>query len=275
MKAVVYFLLALGVPGTSWADVQIKYLDITGATGTMSSNGPKVRIDAAKMPGYMLVDGSSGEFFLVDNKRKEILRVTADEVGGSVEVGALNVGLKPRGAGEKVAGYKTGRYDLIADGQLCGTLYGSSELIENRDMRRMFEAMQGMHKITRSLVAGMTPMLTACQRANARMADLVDSSGFVMRIVDEQGKQVFEVISVDTAKQMDADYYDLPSGMQVVDMNEKMKQVSKQGQQMLQQMPNMEQMMKQIQQSGGEMTPEMQQQLQQMMEQMQQQLPAQ
>jgi DNA replication protein DnaD len=137
-------------------------------------------------------------------------------------------------------------------------------------MQRMFAAMQGMHRITRSLVAGMTPMLTACQRATARMADLVDSSGFVMRIIDQQGRQVFDVSSVDTDKQMDADYYDLPSGMRIVDMNEKMKQVSKQGQQTLQQMPNMEQMMKQIQQSGGEMTPEMQQQLQQMMEQLQQ-----
>jgi len=270
MKAVLYFLFALGVSGAAWADVQIKYLDITGTTGTMSSNGPKVRIDGGRTQGYMLVDSATGDFFLVDNERKEILRVAADEVRGTVEVGALNVGLKPRGGGEKVAGYKTGRYDLIANGELCGTLYGSSELIENGNIRRMFMAMQGLHKITRSLVAGMTPMLTACQRANARMADLVDSSGFVMRVIDEQGRKVFEVISVDTDKQVDAGYYDLPSDMKIVDMNEKMKQVSKQGQQMLQQVPNMEQMMKQTQQNGGAMTPEMRQQLQQMMEQLQQ-----
>jgi len=116
-------------------------------------------------------------------------------------------------------------------------------------------------------------MLSACQRANTRLADLVDSSGFVMRVIDDQGRQAFEVLAVDTDKQVGAGFYDLPSGMQIVDMNEKMKQVSKQGQQMLQQMPNMEQIMKQIQQGGGEMTPEMQQQMQQMMEQMQQQQP--
>jgi hypothetical protein len=270
MKAVLYFLLALGASGVAFADVQIKYKDITGATGTMSANGQKVRIDGGRTQGYMLVDSASGDFFMVDNKRKEILKVAADEVGGTVEVGALNVGLKPRGGGEKIAGYKTGRYDLLANGELCGTLYGSSELIQNQDLRRMFAAMQGMQRITRSLVAGMTPMLSACQRANARMADLVDSSGFVMRVVDQQGRQVFDVLSVDTDKQTNAGYYDLPSGMRIVDMDEKMKQVSKQGQQTLQQMPNIEQMMKQIQQNGGEMTPEMQQQLQQMMEQLQQ-----
>jgi hypothetical protein len=271
MQAVLCFLLALGACGVAWADVQVKYKDITGAMGTMGSNGQKVRIDGGRMSGYMLVDGDSGEFFMVDTGRNEIIKVSAEEVGGSVEVGALTVSLKPRGGGEKVAGYATGRYDLIANGELCGTLYGSSELIQNRDLRRMFEAMQGMHRISRSLIAGMAPMPTACQRANARLAGLVGTSGFVMRLIDDQGRQVFEVISIDTDKQLDADYYDLPTGMKVVDMDEKMREISKLGQQILLRKPGTQEMMKQIQQSGGEMTPEIQQQLQQMMEQLQQQ----
>jgi hypothetical protein len=270
MKAVLCFLLALSATGVAWADVQIEYRDITGATGIMRSNGQLVRIDGGRMSGYMLLDGDSGEFFMVDTGRNEIIKVSADEIGRSVEVGALNVSLKPRGGGEKVAGYATGRYDLIADGQLCGTLYGSSELIQNSVLRRMFEAMQGMHKISRSLIAGMAPMPTACQRASARLADLVGTSGFVMRVIDDQGKQVFEVISIDTDRQLDADYYALPSGMQVVDMDEKMRKISKLGQQILLKKPGTQEMMKQIQQSGGEMTPEIQQQLQDLMERLQQ-----
>lgn len=271
MKAAVFLLLALGVSNAALADVQVNYKDITGATSSMRSNGQKVRIDGGQMPGYLLVDGERGEFFIVDTGRKEIIKVTANEVGGAAEVGALNVSLKPRGGGEKIAGYATGRFDLIANGELCGTLYGSSELMENSDMRRMFEAMQGMHKIARSMTIGMAPQLSACQRASGRMADLADTSGFVMRVIDDKGKQVFEVISVNTNAKVSADYYDLPSGLKVVDMNEKMKTMSKQGQQMMKQMPNMEEIMQQMQQSGGEMTPEMQQQLQQMMKQLQQQ----
>lgn len=271
MKRMLCLLWVLAAPTAAWADVQIKYEDATGATSTMRSNGQKVRINDGKMPGYMLVDGSSGEFFMVDKKRKEIIRVSADDAGSTVEVGTLSVSLKPRGGGEKIAGYATRQYDLIANGKVCGTLYGSTELWNNRDMRRMFESMQGMHKISRSMMAGMAPMLTACQRANARMGDLADTSGFVMRVIDDQGKQVFEVVSVDTDKSVASDYYDLPAGMKVIDMNDKMKAASKQGQQMMQQMPDMDELMKQIQQSGGEMTPEMQQQLQDMMKQLQQQ----
>jgi hypothetical protein len=270
MKPVLYFLVLFGICDSSWADVQVKYQDVTGAANTMHSNGQKVRIDGGQMPGYMLVDSSSGEFFMVDGKRKEIIRVSTEEVDATVEVGALNVSLKPRGGGEKIAGYATDRFDLIANGQLCGTLYGSSELMKKRDMQHLFKAIQGIHKIARGMIAGMAPMLTPCQRANGHMADLVGTSGFVMRVIDDQGKQIFEVISVETNKDLDPDYYELPSGMKVVDMNEKMKEVSKQSRQMMQQLPDMNEMMKQIQQNGGEMTPEMQQQMQDMMKQLQQ-----
>ena len=61
MKRMLCLLWVLAAPTAAWADVQIKYEDATGATSTMRSNGQKVRINDGKMPGYMLVDGSSGD----------------------------------------------------------------------------------------------------------------------------------------------------------------------------------------------------------------------
>jgi hypothetical protein len=182
----------------------------------------------------------------------------------------LSISLKPRGAGEEIAGYGTGRFDLISNGIQCGMLNGSSELMQNRDLRRMFEAMQGMHKMMRSLSAGMAGLLTECQRATSRLADLVDTAGFIMRVVDDKGELLFEVLSVNTDAELADDYYALPAGVKVVDMNEKVGQAMQKGQEIIQQMPDMEQMMKQIQQNGGQINEESQQQLKQMMEQMQQ-----
>jgi hypothetical protein len=271
MKTMLYCLLTLGVCNFAWADVQITFKDISGATSSMYSNGRKVRINGGRMPGYLLVDSASGEFFMVEPQRKEIVRVDPGEIAGMAEVSALNVSLKSRGGGEKIAGYSTGRFDLIANGMACGTIYGSSELIRNSELRRMFAAMQGMHKLARVMVAGVSPMLTECQRASARLADLADSSGFVLRVIDDKGAQVFEVLSLDTDATVDQGEYELPQGMRLIDMNEKMKAAANQGQQMLQQMPDMNRMMQQMQQNGGQMTPEMQQQLQDMMKQLQQQ----
>jgi hypothetical protein len=143
---------------------------------------------------------------------------------------------------------------------------GTSELVQNRDLRDMFKAMQGMHKMMRSLRAGVTGLLTECQRATSRLSDLVDTAGFVMRVVDDKGKLLFEVLSVDISIKLADDYYALPADMTVVNMNEKVEQALQKGQQMIQQVPDMDQMM---QQNGDQIDEQTQQQMKQMMEQMQ------
>ena len=131
----------------------------------------------------------------------------------------------------------------------------------------MFEAMQGMHKMMRSLMAGMAGLLTECQRATSRLADLVDTAGFVMRVVDDEEKLLFKVLLVNTKAILADGYYDLPADMTIVNMSEKVEQAMQKGQEVIQKMPDMEQMM---QQDGGQISDEPQPQMQQMMKQMQQ-----
>jgi len=259
-----------GLGNAAWADVQIKFKDVQGGSSTISSNGQKVRINSAQMPGYVLVENVTGAYFMVDPKRNEAIMATPVEVDGVEQDDRLSVSLKPRGAGEDIAGYGTGRYDLISNGLSCGILNGSSELMKNRDLRNMFEAMQGMHKMMRSLSAGMAGMLSECQRATSRLADLVDDAGFIMRVEDDRGELLFEVLAVITDLDLAADYYSLPAGMKVVDMNEKVEKAMQKGQDIIQLTPEMEQMMLQLQQGGGQIDEETQQQMKQMMEQMQQ-----
>jgi hypothetical protein len=270
MKAIICCLLSFGLCSAAWADVQIKFKDVKGGTSTISSNGQKVRINGAQMPGYVLVESVAGAYFMVDPKRNEAIMATPTEIAGVEEDVRLSISLKPRGAGEEIAGYGTGRFDLISNGIQCGILNGSSELMQNRDLRRMFDAMQGMHKMMRSLSAGVAGLLTECQRATSRLADLVDTAGFIMRVVDDKGELLFEVLSVSTDAELADDYYALPAGVKVVDMNAKVEQAMQKGQELIQQMPDMEQMMQQIQQNGGQINEETQQQMKQMMEQMQQ-----
>ena len=265
MKAILPCLLFCGLCNSAWADVQIKFKDVKGSTSTISSNGQKVRINDAQMSGYVLVDSASGEFFMVDPKRKEIIRATPVEIEGVEEDERLGISLKPRGGGEEIAGYGTGRFDLISNGIQCGILNGSSELMQNPDLQNMFKAMQGMHRMMRSLMAGMAGLLTECQRATSRLSDLVDTAGFVMRVVDDKGKLLFEVLSVDSSIKLADDYYALPADMTVVDMSEKVGQAMQKGQGIIQQMPDFNQIL----QNGGEINEETKQQMQLMMEQMQ------
>lgn len=116
----------------------------------------------------------------------------------------------------------------------------------------------------------MSGIMSVCDQANMQLADVIESSGVPMRVIDQNGKLESEVLAVDTNKKFAASHYALPSGMKVVDMSDKMNQATQETQQMMEDMPNMGELMKQIQQGGGQMTEEMQQQMEKMQEMMKQ-----
>jgi len=258
-------LVSLALGGTAAADVQFEIRDFSGQTSLVSSNGSKSRIDSAGMPGYAIVDHGNGEFLMVDPERKEVLATTLGTEGVVVGSEAISVRLEDRGGGQKIAGYATRKFHFIANGEDCGTIYGSRKLMQNDRVRAMLDAMRGMQNISRSMTAGFSGILPVCQRANLHLSGVMESAGVPMRVVDASGKTLLEIVSVDTDKSLPADFYRLPVGMKNVDMDEKMKQAAEQ----MKNMPDMNQMMEQMQQGGAQMTPEMQQQMQQQLEQMQ------
>ncbi len=262
-----WIAVALFFSAVAGADLQLEIRDVTGGS-TVSSNGQKARIDANGSPGFVIVDYASGEIFMVDPARREVMRASPSDPG-QAEAG-LGVSLKDKGGGQKIAGYLTRKYHLMAGGRQCGTVYASQKLFEHTAVRGMFESMRNLQRATRSMMGGMSAMLTDCQRAGMQMGEVMESAGAPMKILDENGRLITEVLSVDTAKSLPADYYDLPSGMRVVDMKEMAQRAMEQTRQALEQMPDMNELMQQIQQSGGEMNEDMQQQIQQMLEQLQQ-----
>jgi hypothetical protein len=270
MKRIVFTLAALSLFANAFADVQVKVKDGFGSNSTFSSNGRLVRVDGEKMEGFIIVDFSSGEFFMVDLNRNEVMRTSLGQMRASNSVAPIDISLKDRGSGQKIAGYLTRKYEMIADGELCGSVYTSSKLLQNKDIRAIFESMRNMQQFSSRMMGGMSEIIPLCQRASMQTADVIESSGAPLRTVDKSGKLISEVVSVDTDKKYADDHYKLPVGMAVVDMSEQMNQAAQQSQQMMENMPDMDELIKQMQQNDGQMSEEMQQQMQQMMEQLQQ-----
>lgn len=265
MNRLILALVPLLLGSNASADVQFEIRDFSGRTSTVSSDGERTRIDNAGMPGYAIVDHGSGEFMMVDTGRKEIL-VTTPAAGGTAAAGeTLSVSLEDKGGGRKIAGYATRKYRFVANGQNCGTIYGSRKLMQNDRVGAMLDAMRGMQNVARGMSAGFSGALPLCQRANLQLSETLESAGMAMLVLDAEGRTVSEVVAVDTDKSLPADYYQLPAGMKRIDMNQQMNRAAGQ----MQNMPDMNQMMEQMQQGGAQMTPEMQQQMQQQMEQLQ------
>ena len=270
MKRIVFTLVALVLFVNVSADVQLKVKDGFGGNSTFSSNGQLVRIDGQKMQGFIIVDYANGEFFMVDSKRNEIMKTSLEQIDVTNDTAPLSVSLKDMGGGQKIAGYPTRKFELIADGERCGTVYASSKLLKDKNVRAIFESMRNMQQFSRGMMGGLSQAMPVCQRASMQLADVIESSGAPLRVVDKGGKLLSEVLAVDTDKKFGSNHYALPGGMEVVEMTEKMNQGAQQTQQMMQNMPDMDEMMKQMQQGGGQMSEEMQQQMKQMMEQLQQ-----
>lgn len=271
MKRFLHAAIALVFVTSAQADVLITIKDGKGRTSAFSSDGKMARIEDRQMPGYIIIDHQSGEFFMVDSKRKEIMRTVID--GGSVAEGGttVSISLKDKGGGQKIAGYLTRKYEMAANGKRCGTIYASSKLLQNKDVRAIFDAMRNMQQFSRGMRGSMSGMMTVCQQANMQLSDVIESSGAPMKVVDESGKLVTEVLAVDTNKTFPGNHYQLPAGMNVVDMSEKMNQATQQTQEMMENMPDMDELMKQLQQGGGQMTDEMQQQMEKLQQMFQQQ----
>jgi len=255
---------------TALADVLITIKGDKGRNSTFSSDGKMARIDDKQMPGYIIVDHTTGDFYMVDTERGEIIRTSIGQEGAGANESKISISLKDKGGGQRIAGYSTRKFEMIANGENCGTIYASSKLLKNSEVRAIFESMRSMQQYSRNMTGGMGGIMSLCQQANMQLADMIESSGAPMRVLDQNGNLQSEVLAVDTNKKFGGDHYKLPSGMKVVDMSDRMNQATQETQQMMENMPDMGELMKQMQQGGGQMTEEMQQQMEKMQEMMKQ-----
>jgi len=267
MKASLVALVSLALCSPALADVTLVVKDDRGQTSTINSNGKKARIESAQTPGYAIVDYGKGELLAVDPQRQQIIRMSLASDAAATGEATLDVNLKRKGDGPKIAGYPTRKFKITANGESCGTVFASKKLLENRNIKVMFESMRALQKMVGGMTARFSGSMPVCQRANLTLAAAMGSRGAPMKVVDAGGKLISKVVSVDTKSKLPGGHYQVPAGMKIVSMEQMMNQATQQ----MQGMPDMNQL---LQESGGQMTPEIKQQmekLQQMMEQMQQQ----
>ncbi len=262
-------LLAFALPAA--ADVQIRLKDVTGQSSTISSNGSMVRIDTGQQ--YFLIDYRAGQFKMVDPSRGQVMTSSLAGGGSAANAGSgVKVDFKSKGGGQKIAGYSTKKYQFSADGEPCGTIYASSKLMKDPGVRSMFESMRTMQQKSREMMGGFGGLLSPCQQANLQMANSLAAIGAPMKVLDERGQLMSEVLSVDTRKNLPGNYYDAPADLKVVDLDETIAGVKEQTQQIMENMPDINEIMEQMQQDGSGMSEEMQQQMQKQMDQMQKML---
>lgn len=263
---------ALLFASTVAADVQLRVKDARGGVSTISGNGQVARIDDAARAQYVIIDFQRNEMQMVDPARGEVAVSRLAEAGASAAA-PIDIRLRDRGDGPRIAGYETRKLVLRAEGEHCGTVFASARLLKEPGVRPLFESLRGVQRMAQGMSAKFGGMLDRCQRANLQLADALERHGVPMRVLDQQGRLVTEVLEVDTDKRIAADHYRVPGGMARIDMDRQIDQAMQHGREMMKNLPDMGEMMQQMQQRGGDLTPEMRQQLESMQEMLQQMEP--
>ena len=262
-----FLIIALSFSWSNFlhADTLLKIKTEDGNLSEIMSNGNKTRMSMAPEPGYVLIDHTNQNMYMVIPEEKTIMNMSA----GSTNTGEpvkVDIKLSEMGNGPKIAGYKTKKYSLKADGQDCGIIYGSKKALKNKDINNTFNAINKMIDNQSQLMGAASHMMDACERAEMNLAAQAKITGLPLRTEDNRGALTNEIVSINTKANFSADTFNLPSDYTMTSMAEEMQKMQ---QQMQQQMPNMEKMMQQMGKSG-EMPPEVEEQMQRMQEMMKQ-----
>lgn len=279
MKLVITSLLMVCVFTQAQADTQITVRDKSGSTSTFSSNGKSARMDDNQRPGYVLINFDKNQFNMIDPERREIMEMSTMPGNKSkVKTENVTVRLINKGSGPLIAGYKTRKYLIQANGKNCGTVYGSRKVLALKGIEDIFNALSQLQRQSQTMAGAFRGSRDDCEQADLQMSDSIKTTGAPLRMLDQHGQLENEVTSINTRASHPAAFYQPPAGYRVTNMQQQMDQTRQQNQQMMQQMqqnmPDMNKLMQQMQQQQG-MPPEAMERMKKMQEMFQQQMPPQ
>jgi hypothetical protein len=268
-KQLITIIFTLSICGLTQADTQIKAIEQSGESNTITCNESMCRMDNSNEPGYTLFDASRQQFKMVDTQRRKVMVMDLKRAKKQAPpaTSKVKVSLKKIGKGPKIAGYSTYKYTLSANGKLCNTIYASKAAMNIKGIANLFDAMNTMNQQSFNMMGGFRSMMDECEEANMQSEKLFKSSGAPLRTIDANGQLESEIQSINKNAKINKAFYQVPAGYQQVSMQQQMDQAR---QQMKQNMPDMNQIMQQMQQDGGNLSPEAMEQMKKMQEMMKQ-----
>jgi hypothetical protein len=241
--------------------VMVEMQDSEGLSRIYSEGG-KGRIEMSASDDFMLVDGTENTMYMVMPSQRTILDMGGTLSGEPATGSGGETKLTRNGNGPSIAGYETVEYVITAGDRTCQTVYGSRPAMEESGMKHILSMFQKMalqaHAMATQFGMGNDPCTAADTLVTQQLAEI----GMPMRVKDEEGTIISEVLRIDAKATLPPDAFALPADYERQDM-------AQMQQQMREQMPPIQEMMKQMQESG-DLPPEAIEHMQRMQEMMKQ-----
>ena len=241
--------------------VMIEMQDSEGVS-RIYSDGQRGRIEMSGRDDFMLIDSKENTAYMVIPSQRTVLDMRDMLNSQATTSNGGKAKLTRQGSGPEIAGYKTVEYLVTAGDRNCQTVYGSRSAMEKSGVEDIVSVFQKMalqaHAMATQFGMGNDP----CTAADALVAQQAAEIGMPMRVKDEAGAVISEVLRINTDATLPPDAFGLPDDYEVQNM-------AQMQQQMREQMPPIEDMMKQMQESGN-LPPEAVEHMQRMQEMMKQ-----
>lgn len=267
MKIINLFALAALLAHSAVQAATLVEISARDGNSRIYKEGHMARLEMPGEKGYMVIDTDRHSVRVVMPQQKIVLDLS-DQVkeAAAPASGDLRIRLEKQGKGAKIAGYETTHYTYLAGDKTCGTIFASTDALNDAGLAGVFEIMERMASKAQAMAAPFRDQSDPCETANVQLSTEIKRIGAPLRTLDADGKQLSEVTSIDTDAKLPAGAFDIPADYKVEDtasMLQKARQNAPSPQQI-------EQMMKQMQESG-QMPPEAMEQMRQMQQQMMQQ----
>lgn len=196
------------------ADVEIDMQAPDGSVTTFWIGTERVKMATQDASGYVIVDIKDQKQYMIDHNEKMVIDVTGGLDGAEVDAkstGATpNVSITKVGEGPVIAGFKSDKYEVKAEGVLCGVEYLSTEPFSHPEIVKLLKVMAMLSEPD----IGNSELYQPCEQADLLLEKQYQTYGMPLKSLNAEGAAISEVVKFRTATPP-AGTYDFPNAYQI------------------------------------------------------------
>lgn len=181
----------------------------------MTVENGKARMQS-EQDNYILIDPSAGEYLYIMRPEQQIVQMNSappKDAGHAAKVTRPpTIKLVHKGAGPKIAGFATQRYQLFANGKLCLNTYLSREALERGQLKDFLDGFFRLQARQKQEYRAGGAQYPACDDAQETLMGRYPELGLAMRTVDPNGQLRQEVVDIQTGVIVKPEAFQPPQG---------------------------------------------------------------
>ena len=226
IRNTILLFIGLAITSSAMADVQVTMQENQDGKSVVKLNRDWARIANQAMPdNYMLIDMNKQVSYMIDTEQKIVMKL--EDMGDMIPPMMQNPGgmkkpdisISEAGGGPTVAGFKTMRYLLKIENQLCSEHFLSKEPLSIPEIKRFAKVMEKQADMN----MGMGMPGSPCELAEIEFDKQAFKFGIPLMSKNSAGNETFIITEIKDGVRFSTQEFDLPKGYQVVSQQELMQ----------------------------------------------------